>query len=168
MMRVFWILVFLYSMPSFGSLKLEEKVGQLLMVHFHGEVANEEARILIQETGVGGIIYYNWSNGLSSPEQVRALSEDLQKMIPGKIPLLIATDQEGGVVARLAKGFTLFPGNRALGETGDSGLAKSAALAMGQELQAVGINMNLAPIVDINSNPRNPVIGIRSFGIIQR
>lgn len=164
MMRVFGVLVFLCVFPCFGALTLEERVGQLLMVHFHGEVANEDARILIQETGVGGIIYYNWSNGLSSPEQVRILSEGLQKMVRGEIPLLIATDQEGGIVARLTKGFTLFPGNRALGETGDSSLAEAAALAMGQELLSVGINMNLAPVVDINSNPRNPVIGIRSFG----
>lgn len=161
----------LYS-PCFGSdtlqkLSLEEKVGQLLMVHFHGEVPNEEARALIQDTKVGGIIYYNWSNTLDSPEQVRALSKGLQELVKANsnpIPLLIAADQEGGVVARLNKGFTKFPGNRAIGQIGDSRLAEAAAFAMGQELQAVGVNMNLAPVVDVNSNPRNPVIGVRSFG----
>lgn len=147
-------------------LSLEEKVGQLLMVHFHGEIANEEARSLIQDTKVGGIIYYNWSNGLHSPQQVQILSAGLQKFaqknrIP--IPLFIATDQEGGVVARLTQGFTIFPGNKALGMTGDSNLAEAAACAMGRELRVVGVNMNLAPVIDVNSNPRNPSIGIRSF-----
>ena len=149
------------------TLSLEEKVGQLLMVQFHGEVANEDARTLIQDTKVGGIIYYDWANGLNSPQQVKTLSTSLQELTksnPNPIPLLIAVDQEGGVVARLKKGFTKFPGNKALGETGDPQLARSAALAMGQELLAVGINMNLAPVVDVNSNPRNPVIGVRSFG----
>lgn len=150
-----------------SKLSLEEKVGQLLMVHFHGEVANEEAKNLIQDTKVGGIIYYNWSNGLDSPEQVRMLSESLQALVKknlNPIPLLIAVDQEGGVVSRLSKGFTQFPGNRALGETSHPELAEESAFIIGCELQAVGVNMNLAPVVDINSNPRNPIIGIRSFG----
>lgn len=148
------------------TLSLEEKVGQLLMVQVHGEVANEEARTLIQETKVGGIIYYTWSNGLHSPEQVRTLSAGLQELTkenPTPLPLLIAVDQEGGIVTRLKNGFTSFPGNKALGMTGDPSLAEASALAIGQELGAVGINMNLAPVVDVNINPRNSIIGIRSF-----
>jgi beta-N-acetylhexosaminidase len=156
----------------FGSdllkdMSLEEKVGQILMVHFHGEMVNDDAKTLIQGVKVGSIIYYNWSNGLTSPAQVQALSAGLQQLVKENripIPLLIATDQEGGVVSRLQSGFTSFPGNRALKETSDPNLAKLSALAMGQELRAVGINMNLAPVVDVNSNPRNPVIGVRSFG----
>lgn len=149
------------------TIPLEEKVGQLLMVHFHGEIANKDAKILIQEVGVGGIIYYNWSNSLHSPEQVRHLSASLQKLTFDnrlKIPLFIATDQEGGVVTRLTQGFTIFPGNRALGETHEPYLAQAAAYAMGMELSDVGINMNFAPVVDISNNLRNSVIGIRSFG----
>jgi beta-N-acetylhexosaminidase len=161
-----------FSLSCFASysvteMSLEEKVGQLLMVQFHGEEANQDAQTLIQKTKVGGIIYYNWCNGLHSPEQIQALSASLQTLTgsnPHPIPLLIAADQEGGVVARLNHGFTKFPGNKALGETSNPILAKEAALATGIELQAVGINMNLAPVADINSNPRNPVIGVRSFG----
>lgn len=137
------------------------------MAHFHGEIANEDAKILVQKVKIGGVIYYNWANGLSSPKQVQTLSANLQELAcanPTAIPLLIATDQEGGVVARLNKGFTQFPGNKALGETGDPQLAEETAFAMGLELKAVGINMNLAPVIDINSNPCNPVIGVRSFG----
>ncbi len=156
-----------YGTSAVQSLSLEEKVGQLLMAHFHGEVANEDARALIQDTKIGGIIYYNWSNGLDSPKQVHLLSAGLQKLVQknqNPIPLFIAADQEGGVVARLSRGFTVFPGNKALGMTGEPHLAEAAAWAMGKELQAVGINMNLAPVVDVNTNPRNPVIGIRAYG----
>ncbi len=144
------------------ELSLEEKVGQLLMIHFQGETANENAQRLIQEIKVGGIIYYNFSNSLNSPLQIKSLSEGLQKL--ASIPLLVATDQEGGLVTRATNGFTVFPGNKALAKTGDPKLAQAAAYAMGIELQAVGINMNLAPVADVNTNPKNPIIGIRSFG----
>lgn len=149
------------------DMSLDEKVGQLLMVQFTGETINEEAVRLIHKTHIGGIIYYNWANGLHSPEQVLHLSEELQASACQTrlhIPLFIAADQEGGLVARLTKGFTVFPGNKALGMTSRPELAKQAAYVMGQELSAVGVNFNLAPVADINSNPRNPVIGIRAFG----
>ncbi|MFS8563271.1 MAG: hypothetical protein LVR00_02645 [Rhabdochlamydiaceae bacterium] len=167
----FLVLLCLCAAPCFGlnsdTLSLEEKVGQLLMVHFQGEVANEDARVLIQDMKAGSIIYYNWSNGLTSPEQVKTLSEGLQKLAKANqtpIPLLIATDQEGGRVCRLTQGFTVFPGNKALAMTGDPTLAEEAAFVMGRELKAVGVNMNLAPVIDVNINPQNPVIGTRSFG----
>lgn len=150
-----------------GELTLEEKVGQMLMAHFVGEVANEDARILIQEAKVGGIIYYNWANGLNSPKEIQMLSEGLQTLAEknrAAIPLLIAVDQEGKRVARLRNGFTLFPDNEVIGMSEDFDLAESAAMVMGKEMRAVGINMNLAPVVDVNSNLQNPVIGSRSFG----
>ncbi len=166
------MIICLGTICCFGSeliekMSLEEKVGQVLMVHCRGEVVGDDAKTLVQDVKVGGIIYYNWANGLTSPEQVRALSLSFQKLAMENrhaIPLLIAADQEGGIVARLQSGFTQFPGNRALGETGNPNLAEEAAFAIGQELQSVGINMNLAPVVDVNSNPKNPVIGVRSFG----
>lgn len=148
-------------------MSVEEKVGQLFMVHFHGETTNKDAEALVQGAKVGGVIYYNWANGLSSPQQVHTLSSGLQELTmhnPNPIPLLIAGDQEGEIVARFKSGFTEFPGSGALGQTGDLDLVEEVGLAMGKELRAVGVNMNLAPVVDVNSNPRNPVIGIRSFG----
>lgn len=147
------------------QLTLEEKVGQLLMVHFNGETANDNARAMINDLHVGGIIYYNWANGLTSPSQVLTLSRELQKLAKHtrtQIPLLIATDQEGGRVVRIA-GLTIFPGNEALGKTGNTQLAEQSAFTIGQELKAVGVNMNLAPVVDVNNNPLNIVIGSRSF-----
>jgi beta-N-acetylhexosaminidase len=162
----------LFSLSCFAShsleqMTLEEKVGQLLLVHFNGEEANEEAKTLIQEVQVGGIIYYNWANGLHSPQQVSCLSRGLQELAKQKrypIPLLIAVDQEGGRVTRLREGFTVSPDNGALGKSADPSLAEHSAFVRGQELRAVGINLNLAPVVDVNSNPNNPIIGSRSFG----
>ncbi len=151
---------------STKEMNLEEKVGQVLVVHFHGEQANDDAKALIQEMHVGGFIYYNWANGLHSPAQVKSLGLGLQKFAQEtrlSIPLLITADQEGGVVARLNQGFTVFPGNKALGMTGDPDLAEKSAFAIGQELLAVAVNMNLSPVVDVNCNPRNPVIGVRSY-----
>jgi beta-N-acetylhexosaminidase len=140
-------------------MSLDEKVGQLLMAHFHGEAANEEARVLVEEVGVGGIIYYNWANGLTSMEQVKGLSQGLQKM--AKVPLLIAADQEGGRVERLR--FKKFPANREVGESGRQETAEEVGFEIGTQLMAAGINMNLAPVVDVDTNPKNPVIGNRSF-----
>jgi beta-N-acetylhexosaminidase len=156
-----------FALPPLQEMTIGEKVGQLLMVHFQGEKANEDAKILIQKLHVGGIIYYNWANGLHSPEQVLGLSVGLQKLSATNhhpIPLFIAVDQEGGRVARLTQGFTIFPGNQALGMTGRPEWAEESAFATGEELHAVGVNFNLAPVVDIHSNPKNPVIGSRSFG----
>ena len=157
------------SFACFGSpITLEEKVGQLLMVHFRGTEGNDDARRLVQGVKVGAIIYYNWANELSSPEQVAKLSRGLQQLAKetaNGTPLLIAADQEGGIVSRLSQGgFTVFPGNWAVQEAGDLRLAQEAALCMGKEMLSVGVNMNLAPVIDVNSNPKNPVIGIRSFG----
>lgn len=163
------LMFFFSSIACFGHerMTLEEKVGQVLMVHFHGETANDDAKTLIQETKIGSIIYYNWANGLHSPEQVRKLSSDLQELAQSnriQIPLLIAVDQEGGRVVRLREGFTQFPSNQAVAETYDPNEAEMAAWTMGKEMLSVGINMNLAPVVDINSNPQNSVLKDRCFG----
>lgn len=128
------------------------------MVHFHGEGANDEAKAYIEQLHVGGFIYYNWSNGLTSPEQVRNLSATLQKM--AKIPLLLAVDQEGGRVARLKEGFTQFPGNGAISSAEE---ARQTGVTLGKELKGVGINLNFAPVVDVLIDPKSP-IGNRSFG----
>lgn len=166
---IHFILIFCLAVfPCLGNeMTLEEKVGQLLMVHFHGEEANLEACRMLQEAHVGGIIYYSQTNGLSSPSQVQRLSESLQTMAKETgscLPLLIAVDQEGGRVAHLKQGFTLFPGNRELGLTGDPSLAESEGWTIGSELKAVGIDMDLAPVVDVLSNPNNMVMKDRIFG----
>jgi len=144
---------------------LEEQIGQLLMVGFWGSTPSQEIIDLIQRHHVGNILLF--SRNVRDTRQVLELTQSLQ-MIAKKAgqpyPLLIAIDQENGLVQRLGEAVTLFPGNMALGAIGSEKVAYEVALVTGRELKALGINMNLAPVVDVNNNPANPVIGVRSFG----
>lgn len=147
-----------------SALTLEEKVGQMLMAHFEGLHLNEEAKTLINTCHIGGIIYYSFANPFKSPEEVQRLSFSLQNQAKKSsgIPLFICVDQEGGFVNRLEEGFTIFPSPKAIANAGSLPLAKACAQALAQELKACGVNMNLSPVIDVNS-PENPVIGTRSF-----
>jgi beta-N-acetylhexosaminidase len=149
----------------YSEWSLEEKIGQLLMGAFQGPVINDQARTLLKTAHVGHIILY--ANNVESRESVKQLCADLQKITleNSPLPLNIAIDQEGGRVTRLkGEGFTSFPSARSVAETKNRPLAKDVAIAMAKEMKAVGITMNLAPVVDVNTNPLNPVIGNRSFG----
>ncbi|MFC4546478.1 beta-N-acetylhexosaminidase [Paenactinomyces guangxiensis] len=151
-------------------MSLDEKIGQMFIVGFQetsgGEatVANEHAKKLITDHHVGGIIYFD--RNIQSPGQVGALSNELQDLALSsspQIPLFISIDQEGGKVVRIKEGVTVFPGNMALGAARDPDLAYQTGKQMGMELRAMGINLNMAPVLDVNNNPKNPVIGVRSF-----
>lgn len=141
------------------KMSLEEKAGQLFQVGFSGKEPTTEIERMILEYKVGGIILF--SRNIKGPEQLIALTRSLQK--PAAKPLLISTDQEGGLVNRI-QGLTHFPSNMVLGAGGDANLARLQGQAMGRELRACGINMNLAPVLDVNNNQANPVIGVRSYG----
>lgn len=145
------------------DLTVAEKVGQLFQVGFSGTEPTDEVEELITEYHVGGVIYF--ARNLESPAQTRALSRSLQETATaeGGPPLLISTDQEGGTVRRLPY-YTPTPGAMAVGATGDPEAAKTVASVTASGLRSVGINLNLAPVLDVNSNPENPVIGVRSFG----
>lgn len=166
MLRLFLIWAFfpLISLNAIciHEMTLEEKVGQLLVVHFHGHEANEDAKILIQDIKVGGIVYYRWSNGLHSPKKIKKLSDGLQNL--SSVPLFIAVDEEGGSVARLTSGFSTFPSNWTIGKTKSPEYARLSALIRGNEMRAVGINVNFAPVVDIVCNPKHAFMKARSFG----
>lgn len=144
---------------------LEEQVCQLILPYVDGEYADESTYEFLLKSRPAGVLLFRWSNGLNSPGQVRDLTKGLQQQARelGLPPLFIVADQEGGLVARLQQGFTEFPGNAALGRTDSERLAFLSAQEMAREMRAVGINFTLAPVVDINSNPDNPVIGIRSY-----
>ncbi len=144
---------------------LEEKVGQLFICGIGGREVGPIPKAHITRRFIGGIILY--AKNIQTPEQVAALTTELQKLAktnPQGVPLFIAIDQEGGKVARLHKGATTFPGNMALGATGSQKLAEKAGDITGTELAVLGINLNFAPVLDVNTNPRNPAIGVRSFG----
>jgi beta-N-acetylhexosaminidase len=144
---------------------LDALIGQVFMVGFPATTPSPELLELIRQQRVGGIILF--SRNVRGAQQVLELTRSLQQVAKEAghpFPLLIAIDQENGTVQRLKRGTTQFPGNMALGATGSEQLAYEVALAAGRELKALGINMNLAPVVDVNNNPANPVIGVRSFG----
>jgi beta-N-acetylhexosaminidase len=149
------------------QMSLEEKVGQLMMVGFYGSEPNADITRLIREAHAGGVILFAYSQNVVNPVQTARLTNGLQSLAQETrlgVPLLISTDQEGGVVARLTTGATEWAGNMALGATRKAAYAYQAAKMTGEELRAVGINMNLAPDLDVNVNPANPVIGVRSYG----
>ncbi|HHV54700.1 MAG TPA: beta-N-acetylhexosaminidase [Firmicutes bacterium] len=143
-----------------ASLTLEEKLGQLFMVGFTGTSPDAGIEEWLRRCYLGNVVLF--APNLVDPEQAWQLTNALQDL--ARLPLFIAADQEGGIVVRLTRGFTVFPGNMALGATRDPGLARQAAAIMAREMRAVGIQFNLAPVLDVNNNPQNPVIGVRSYG----
>jgi beta-N-acetylhexosaminidase len=152
------------TQSSAHSAPLAEALGQLLIVGFPGTVITAELRDLIERCHISGVILF--SRNVVDAGQLLALTSELQAVARAAghaRPLLIAMDQENGAVRRLEAGATAFPGSMALAATGDESLAHAIALASGRELRALGINLNFAPAVDINTNPANPVIGVRAF-----
>lgn len=129
---------------------------------------NDEAAWLVESYGFGGVILF--ANNVKETRQTLALTDALQAAAtrnsagaPGAgIPLLLGIDQEGGIVYRLGSGCAL-PGNMALGATRSAACARGCGEVMGRELAALGINVDFAPVMDVNNNPNNPVIGLRSF-----
>ena len=154
------------AVPSAADLSLEEQVGQVLCITLQGKAVDGANLMDLAEIQPGGVILYSAVGNIGTPAEVAAFDREMQRwaLACSGVPLLIGIDQEGGRVARLREGVTLFPGNMALGATGDASLARSAALVTGRELRALGINVNFAPVLDVNVNPENPVIGDRSFG----
>ena len=146
-------------------MSVDEKIGQLLLVGIGGKRVSQVAKAHITKRFAGGIILFG--RNIADTQQVASLTTELQQVAqqtPNAIPLFIAIDQEGGIVARLKKGVTVFPGNLALGATRSERLAEKAGEITAMELSAVGVNLNFAPVMDINTNPRNPVIGVRAYG----
>ena len=159
-----------------SSMSLSEKIAQMMMVDFRkwGDTAdtaadftamNDEVAEILASYHFGAVIL---SNNVKETEQAFLLTQALQNAATKNngIPLMIAADQEGGSVYRLGSG-TALPGNMALGATfaqNGTKYANAAGKIIGSELSALGINTNLAPVVDVNNNANNPVIGLRSFG----
>lgn len=148
------------------KMSLEEKVGQVIVAYFSGPEFGSQPAAELRELPLGGVILFSSAGNIESPAQVAGLTEQIQQgaLDSDLVPLFIAVDQEGGAVARLTEGVTVFPGNMALGATGSDELARLNAAVIARELRILGINFNFAPVVDVNNNPANPVIGVRSFG----
>ncbi|TKD70879.1 glycoside hydrolase family 3 protein [Pseudalkalibacillus hwajinpoensis] len=151
---------------AIDGMTIEEKVGQMLMPDYrnwNGKNVTEmlpEIEAQIKEYHLGGVILFR--ENVVTTEQTTKLVSDYQKASE-KYGMLMTIDQEGGIVTRLQTG-TDMPGNMALGATRSESLAHDVGHAIGEELESLGVNMNFAPDMDVNNNPDNPVIGVRSFG----
>ena len=164
---------------TIASMTVEEKVGQLFSTHVYGNTVDSydpanvaefglgTPREIIEKYHLGGVLYFAWTHSVDNPEQAAGLSNGIQKVATStgaEVPALISIDQEGGLVARVLEPATQTPGNMALGATRDEPGARDLAAIQGTELAAMGITQNFAPVADVNVNPANPVIGVRSFG----
>jgi beta-N-acetylhexosaminidase len=150
-----------------AEMSLQDKIGQMIIVGFHGQsvATSPELAAMIGDYHIGGVVLLEAN--AHDPQQLSALTAELQSLATSSgasIPLFIAINHEGGIVVRITEGVTGFPGNMAVAATGRVEPAYVSAALAARELRAMGVNMNLAPVLDVNDNPMNPVIGVRSFG----
>jgi beta-N-acetylhexosaminidase len=149
-----------------AGMTLEQQVGQLLLVSFAGQHMDGAIAAMLDELQPGGVALF--SRNVASPAQtvglIRGVRGHDQRVGGVRVPLFVAVDQEGGNVVRLRRQAAVLPTAMALGATDDPALARAVGQTLGRDLVAWGFNMNLAPVLDVNSNPKNPVIGTRSFG----
>jgi len=146
------------------NLTLEEKVGQMFLYGFQGKSSSDEVQRLIKQYKPGGFILF--TRNIGSESQLVSLNSDIKKLSISQIglPSFIAIDQEGGKVLRIQNFGTVLPGNMNLGATRSTALSFLAGKLTAIDLEMLGININLAPVLDVNSNAKNEVIGVRSFG----
>ena len=140
---------------------LRRQIGQLLIAGFDGLHVPVELKMLAREFGLGGVILF--ARNISDPEQLAELSFEATRL-DADVPLWVSVDQEGGRVARLKDPFTVWPPMASLGRSGDETLVTRFARALAVELKAVGITLDFAPVLDVHTNPKNPVIGDRALG----
>lgn len=144
---------------------IKKAIGQLFVVGFQGKEMSKDLKRLIHDYHIGSVILF--SHNIGTPEEVLALTNAIQKEAKEagyEQPLLIAADEENGTVKRLGEGAGNYPGGMALSAITDTDYAYEVGKATGDDLIKVGINWNYAPVMDVNNNPANPVIGVRSFG----
>ena len=143
---------------------IPELTGQMLMAGFEGTTLTPETEDLIRNRHVGGLILF--SRNYENPKQLHTLIQDLQNVAASTstgLPLFISVDQEGGRVARLTEPFTKYPPLCCLGHAQSESLAYRFGQSLASELLDVGINMDYAPVLDVHTNPENPIIGDRAI-----
>ncbi|MGE0228764.1 MAG: beta-N-acetylhexosaminidase [Dehalococcoidia bacterium] len=146
------------------DMPLDVRVGQLIFTGLPGTTVGAEAERLLGTLHMGNVVVMGENAG--TPTQVAAFTSAVQELAERNngVGALIATDQEGGLVQRLTEGFTRLPDAASVGSAGRPDLARQYGEMVGDELRAVGVNMALGPVLDVNDNPANPVIGRRAFG----
>lgn len=145
------------------NMSLDEKIGQLVISGVESTSIDPTIQDFIQKKYIGGVILF--SRNVSTAQQVLNLTNSIKDTNKSnKIPLFISVDEEGGLVSRLPKEFIKLPKNSYIGEIDNPKFSYDIGKSIGKELSSLGYNMDFAPVMDINSNPKNPVIGARSFG----
>lgn len=146
------------------SMTLDQKIGQMFVIGFSGTTMPDAAIEAVREYNFGNFILmaYNVTNGVSTGNLVNRIQDVVLEN--NNIPALISIDQEGGKIERMTTGATHFLGNMALAATANYQNAYNVGLAVGQEMRYYGITNNYAPVLDVNNNPLNPIIGVRSYG----
>ncbi|MFC8101988.1 glycoside hydrolase family 3 protein [Streptomyces sp. NPDC057363] len=167
-----------------SRMSVEAKIGQLFVPYFYGTSATSPSQFdqdrnlrelgvrtvaeLIAKYHIGGVIYFSgWTNNIQDPRQIADLTNGVQRAslaLPTPVPCLISIDQEHGANVRIGSGATQLPGAMALGAGRSLSDARAAGRISGTELAALGIHQNFAPVADVNVNPANPIINVRSFG----
>ncbi|MEI4771319.1 beta-N-acetylhexosaminidase [Psychrobacillus sp. FJAT-51614] len=150
------------DIAAMKEMSLEEKVGQMIFAGIEGTSLSKESKLLISNDKVGGIILFK-DNLEDVHQSVSLLNEMKEESAKNKFPLFLGVDQEGGRVSRLPELIQL-PTNQEIGKINDSSLSYNIGNLLGKELNSFGFNLDFAPVLDINSNAKNPVIGDRSFG----
>ncbi|HZC69664.1 MAG TPA: glycoside hydrolase family 3 N-terminal domain-containing protein [Jatrophihabitans sp.] len=170
------------AQAALAGMSLDQKIGQLFETYVYGDTATttdpaytaqnqalygvDNGAELMAKYHLGGVIYFTWSGNLANPTQIANLSNGLQQAAAadGGAPLLVSTDQEGGNVVRIGAPLAVSPGNMAIGATFSAPTSFAMSHVTGAELAALGINVDDAPVVDVNTNPANSADGPRSFG----
>ncbi|WP_144550177.1 beta-N-acetylhexosaminidase [Bacillus sp. X1(2014)] len=147
---------------TIADMSLDEKIGQMIFAGITGATMDTNTKSLITKYKVGGIIFYK--DNLIDPTQAVQLLNQMKSENDQKVPLLLGVDQEGGRVTRLPGGLINFPTNKEIGAINNSQFSYQVGTMLGKELKEFGFNLDFAPVLDINSNPKNPVIGDRSYG----
>ncbi|MBE6068760.1 MAG: beta-N-acetylhexosaminidase [Clostridium lundense] len=146
-----------------NTMTLDEKIGQMLMTGVEGYNLSDNSKKLIKEHKVGGFIIFG--ENVQSTNQLLSLVNSLKREnVNNKTPLFFSLDEEGGKVTRMPQEFKSFPTNKTIGQINDKDFSNKIGRTIADEIKSFGFNMNFAPVLDVNSNPKNPVIGSRSFG----
>ncbi|AQM60895.1 beta-N-acetylhexosaminidase [Clostridium baratii] len=150
-------------LETISNMSLDEKIGQLVVSGFYGTTLDENILKLIKEDKISGVILFN--RNVKDSSTLLSLNNSLKESNKNnKLPLFISVDEEGGLVTRMPKDIKRLPTNKYIGSLNNKDLSYKVGEILGEKLSYFGFNMNFAPVLDINSNPNNPVIGDRSFG----
>jgi beta-N-acetylhexosaminidase len=145
------------------GMTLEEKIGQMIIAGIEGYTINENERKLIRDYHIGGFILF--SRNIENPDQLLEMNNSLKNENSiNKTPLFISVDEEGGRISRIPKAIKNLPSNKLIGNINNEKFSYEIGKLLAEKVKAFGFNMNFAPVLDINSNPKNPVIGDRAFG----